>query len=90
MSSTPTRKDTAIIPRDILREALIAAGANPDAIPKIVLTEADKAHQKLALASRAKMDEDFKTRFAEPGSFQKYAAEQFDRIKAAAEGGVQD
>jgi hypothetical protein len=90
MSSTPTRKDTSIIPRDILREALIAAGANPDAIPKIVLTEEHKAHQKLALASQAKMEEENKALFAEPGSFQKYAAEQFDRIKAAAEGGGQN
>jgi hypothetical protein len=86
MSSTPTRKDTSIIPRDILREALIAAGANPDAIPKIELNEAHKAPQKLALASQAKMDEDYKTRYAQPGSAQKAFNEQFDKIRAAAEG----
>jgi hypothetical protein len=53
--------------------------------PKIKLTEEHKRMNALAVKSQAKLDADYKTRYAQPGSMTKAFNEQFDRIRAAAQ-----
>ncbi len=53
--------------------------------PKIKLPPELVKHQQQALKSQAKLDADYKTRYAQPGSMTKAFNEQFDRIRAAAQ-----